>query len=72
MEDHANQAEVPIETISMVMNTDINVSPTLKRATNKESLAPPMPVACCRACVDAFERLGYDVDSTGVGARRQT
>jgi AraC-like DNA-binding protein len=31
-----------------------------------------MPAACFRPCVDAFERLGYDVESllAGVGARR--
>jgi AraC-like DNA-binding protein len=42
------------------------------RATSKDSPAPPLPAACFRACVDAFERLGYDVESllAGVGARR--
>jgi AraC-like DNA-binding protein len=42
------------------------------RAKSEVSPAPLTPATCFRACVDAFERLGYDVDSllAGVGIRR--
>ena len=42
------------------------------RAKSEVSPAPLTPATCFQACVDAFERLGYDVDSllAGVGIRR--
>ena len=42
------------------------------RAKSEVSPVPLTPATCFRACVDAFERLGYEVDSllVGVGIRR--